>query len=76
MKIGITIYLKKGGKLMEEYFWVRGTKGNGAPWDSAILFTCKEAAIIHAEFQKITKDFKEIHIEKITATEEVWKKEN
>ena len=61
---------------MEEYFWVRGTKEDGRPWDSGILFTCKEAAIIHAEYQKATKDFKEIHVEKITKTEEVWKKEN
>ena len=59
---------------MENYYWVRGTKGDGRPWDSGILFTCKEAAIIHAEFQKETKDFKEIHVEKITKTEKVWSK--
>lgn len=61
---------------MEDYFWVRGTKENGAPWDSGILFISKEAAIIHAEFQKETRNFKEIHVEKITATKEVWKSEN
>ena len=61
---------------MENYYWVRGTKGDGRPWDSGILFTCKEAAIIHAQFQKATKDFKEIHVEKITKTEEVWRNEN
>ena len=61
---------------MEEYFWVRGKKENRAPWDSGILFTCKEAAIIHAEDQKATKEFKEIHVEKITKTEEVWRSEN
>ena len=61
---------------MEEYFWIRGTKGDEKPWNGGILFTDKEAAIIYAEFQKETKDFKEIHVEKITATEEVWKSEN
>lgn len=61
---------------MENYYWVKGTKQNGEKWESGILFTCEEAAIIHAEFQKETKDFKETHVEKITATEEIWKSKN
>lgn len=61
---------------MANRYWVSGTKSNGEPWESWLLFENEEKAIEHAEYINKKEDFKELKIESIFELKPIWRKEN